>query len=356
MLENDIDKYNEPPKLQKANSQMTSSPSECLVSSPREEKNTTLEDFKIIKVIGKGSFGKVFLVSNKNMNKFYAMKRINKDILIEKHQIINIKNEKEILIQIQHPFINSLDFVFQNELRIYFFLNYLPGGDIYDNLSKVQRFEEFTVRFIGAQIVLAMGHLHKNKIVHRDLKPENVLMNRDGYVCLADFGLAKFLNPNETTNTFCGTADYMAPEILDCTGYNKSVDWWTLGILLYEMATGIPPFMNSNIHKVGKLIKNAKIIFPDPEKHKIYMSKELKDIILKVGCCFYNFLQLLERDPNKRLGSGPEDANEIMSHPFFQDFDWDGLINKRIEARYIPDLKIDEELSALLDKIEGEDT
>ena len=132
-----------------------------------------------------------------------------------------------------------------------------------------------------------MGYLHKNKIVHRDLKPENVLMDKDGYVCLADFGLAKFLTADETTHSFCGTAEYLAPEILDCTGHNYSVDWWTLGILLYEMATGRPPFMNSSHHKLGILIRTAKIIFPDPEKHNIHMSTELKDIILKVsGCCF----------------------------------------------------------------------
>lgn len=201
-----------------------------------------------------------------------------------------------------------------------------------------------------------MGYLHKNKIVHRDLKPENVLMDRDGYVCLADFGLAKFLAADETTHSFCGTAEYLAPEILDCTGHNYAVDWWTLGILLYEMATGRPPFMNSSHHKLGILIRTAKIIFPDPIKHNIHMSIELKDIILKVSCCFYNSLQLLERDPKKRLGSGPEDANELVSHPFFEDFDWDGLMNKRIEAKYIPESNIAEELVSLFDKFEDEET
>lgn len=168
-------------------------------------------------------------------------------------------------------------------MRIYFFLNYYPGGNIYDNIFKVKRFSEPTVKFIGAQVVLALGYLHKNKIVHRDLKPENVLMDKDGYVCLADFGLAKFLAPEQQTHSFCGTAEYLAPEILDMQGHNFSVDWWTLGILLYEMATGRPPFMNKSHHKLGILIRTGKIVFPDPARHSIYMSEELKDIILKVS-------------------------------------------------------------------------
>jgi serine/threonine protein kinase len=160
--------------------------------------------------------------------------------------------------------------------------------------------------------VLALGYLHVNKIVHRDLKPENVLMDKDGYVCLADFGLAKFLSPDEQTHSFCGTAEYLAPEILDMQGHNFAVDWWTLGILLYEMATGRPPFMNKSHHKLGILIRTGKIIFPDPIRHNIHMTEELKDIILKVSPLSFIFFQLLERDPKKRLGSGPEDANEII--------------------------------------------
>ena len=165
-----------------------------------------------------------------------------------------------------------MEYVFQNELRIYFFLKYVPGGNIYDNLYKVQRFNEPTVKFIAAQIVLALGYLHCNQIVHRDLKPENVLMDEQGYICLADFGLAKFITENDLTFSFCGTAEYLAPEILDMKGHGFQVDWWTLGILMYEMATGRPPFMNKSHHRLGILIRTGKIIFPDPVKHGIEMS------------------------------------------------------------------------------------
>ena len=139
------------------------------------------------------------------------------------------------------------------------------------------------MKFIGAQIVLALGYLHSRGVVHRDLKPENVLMDEEGYISLADFGLAKFLQRNDQTYSFCGTAEYLAPEILNMTGHGFSVDWWTLGILLYEMATGRPPFLNKSHHKLGLLIRTGKIVFPDPVKHKIFMSEDLKDIILKVS-------------------------------------------------------------------------
>lgn len=149
--------------------------------------------------------------------------------------------------------------------------------------------------------------MHANKIVHRDLKPENVLVDESGYIYLADFGLSKFLQGNtDLTHSFCGTAEYLAPEILNMSGHGFTVDWWTFGILVYEMATGRPPFMHKNHHQLGMLIRNSPIIFPDPVRHKIFMSEELKDLISK----------LLDRDPYKRLGY-KEDINEIINHPFF---------------------------------------
>ena len=284
LVQPDMAKYNTTENLTKEREQQKQGSSQCLIGkSGMNGEVVNLEDFEISKVIDKGSFGKVFLVNNRKMGKMYAMKRINKDLLLQKKQVQNIKNEKDILFQADHPFVNSMDFVFQNELKIYFFLKYLPGGNIYDNIYKVRRFQEPTVKFIGAQIVMALGYLHKRNIVHRDLKPENVLMDYDGYISLADFGLAKFLQPKDQTYSFCGTAEYLAPEILDMRGHSFGVDWWTLGILLYEMATGRPPFLNKSHHKLGILIRTGRIVFPDPEKHQIYMSEDLKDVILKVS-------------------------------------------------------------------------
>ena len=292
-----------------------------------KELDVTLEDFQIKKVIDKGSFGKVFLVVNRKNGRQYAMKRIRKDILINKGQVQNTKNERDILLNIEHPFLLGMDYVFQNDFRLYFFLDYIKGGNLYDHLYKVRRFPEKIVQFFSAQIALALGYLHSRKIMHRDLKPENVLLHEDGYLCLADFGLAKFMQDSaDQTYSFCGTAEYLAPEILRMKGHGMGVDWWTFGILVYEMTTGRPPFMDKNHHKLGMLIREGPIIFPDPVRHKIPMSDALKDLISR----------LLERDQDKRLGCQGRDFQEIREHAFFKDFDFDALESKQMESPYLP--------------------
>jgi len=295
-----------------------------------EEKDyePKLEDFKIIKVLDKGSFGKVFLVENKLNGRFYAMKRIRKDVLIEKKQIENTQNEKKILLNLEHPFLLGMSYVIQNDLRIYFFLDFIEGGNLYQNMFKVKRFKEHIVKFYAAQLVLAFGFLHNEKIVHRDLKPENVLLGADGYLKLADFGLAKSLDKKKPlTYSFWGTTEYLAPEIIKDEGHGYTVDWWTLGILIYELRTGRTPFLHKNSHQTTKLIKNGRIIFPDPIKHKIDMSEEMKDLIVK----------LLHKTPSKRLGY--KSSKEIMNHPWFDDMDWKKLLRKQLKPPYMPEIK-----------------
>lgn len=334
-----LQKFNKPHKLEEEQKMMDDGSSSRLFSivvkrstksglEAEKEDPTSLEDFEILKVIDKGSFGKVFLVRNTRNEKLYAMKRIRKDILIEKGQIQNTKNEKDILLSIEHPFLLGMDFVFQNDYRLYFFLDYIKGGNLFENLFAVKRFPEKVVKFFAAQLVLGIGCLHENKVVHRDLKPENVLVDEDGYLKLADFGLAKFLlDAKQSTYSFCGTAEYLAPEILDMRGHAYTVDWWTLGILIYELRIGRPPFLDKNHQKLGRLIKKGKIIFPDPVRHKIDMSDEMKDLITK----------LLDRDPTKRLGA--KGYKEIMKHPWFDGFDFDALYNKELDAPFIPNPK-----------------
>lgn len=256
------------------------------------------------------------------------MKRINKDILIEKGQILNTKTEKDILFQAKNPFILTMDYVFQNDHRIYFFLEYVRGGNIFDHLCIHRRFSEEQVKFLSAQILVALGYLHANKIVHRDLKPENVLVDETGYIKLADFGLAKFLQQDQAAKSFCGTAEYLAPEILDMKGHGFAVDWWTLGVLIYEMVTGRPPFMHQNHAKLGELIRKGHIIFPNAERHGIPMTEELKDLIRK----------LLDRDQKKRLGS-INDADDIVNHPWFADMNWEKLMAKEIPSPFMPDME-----------------
>lgn len=338
-IEKYLKKYNNPKALEDEKKNMGEGESVVLFSRKvssnlygteerDEDEKTSLEDFDIIKVIDKGSFGKVILVENKHTGKQYAMKRIRKDILIEKGQIQNTKNEKDILLNIEHPFLLGMDFVFQNDYRLYFFLDYIKGGNLFENLFQVKRFEENIVKFIAAQLVLAIGCLHENKVVHRDLKPENVLLDEDGYIKLADFGLAKFLlDAKQSTYSFCGTAEYLAPEILEMKGHDFTVDWWTLGILIYELRIGRPPFLEKNHQKLGRLIKKGKIIFPDPVRHKIDMTEEMKDIINK----------LLDRDPTTRLGAKGYKA--VMNHKWFKDVDFDAIFNKETEPPFKPNLK-----------------
>lgn len=232
------------------------------------------------------------------------------------------------MLNLEHPFLLGMSYVIQNDLRIYFFLDYIDGGNLYQNMFKVKRFTEKQVKFFAAQLVLAFGFLHNEKIVHRDLKPENVLLGADGYIKLADFGLAKPLTKKKPlTYSFCGTTEYLAPEIVKDEGHGFPVDWWTLGILVYELKTGRTPFLHKNTHQTTKLIKSGKIIFPDPIKHKIPMSDEMKDFITK----------LLTKDPSKRLGT--KSNKEILEHPWFDDINWKKLYRKEIPSPYVPEIK-----------------
>lgn len=197
-----------------------------------DKKKVEVEDFSIISVIGRGTFGKVCLVEYRKNGELYAMKSIKKDILIETEQIENTMVEKQILETIDHPFICSLVFCFQTMERIYFIMNFLRGGELFQHLKKSKIFEEERVKFYAAIIGCALEHLHSKKIIYRDLKPENILMDDKGYLQLADFGMAKLIKPGEKAQSFCGTPEYIAPEILLEKGHDYMVDWWSYGILV----------------------------------------------------------------------------------------------------------------------------
>jgi serine/threonine protein kinase len=257
-------------------------------------------------MVGKGTFGKVYLVQHLTTKQVYAMKCIRKDIVIDNEQWENIKLEKDILYTIEHPFIVNMEFVFQNEYRIYFIMRFVKGGELFRHLVKVKRFREDQARFFIAQIALALGHLHTKGILYRDLKPENILFGEDGYLLLADFGLAKMTSKTELANSFCGTAEYLSPEMIIGSGHDHTVDWWMMGILLYEILVGVPPFFHKNKHRMYAMIKDTQVNFPDPVKHGITLSGTAKDLIKK----------LLEKNKKKRLG-GSGDVAEVLSHPFF---------------------------------------
>lgn len=206
------------------------------------------DDFKILKLVGRGTFGKVYLVKNSQNNQVYAMKSIRKDVVIDHEAMESLKVEKLILLQVKHPFIISMEHVFAKSLRIYFVMQFVQGGELFKHLSEQRRFSEQRVKFYAAQIALALGYLHKSNIYYRDLKPENILLGLDGYILLADFGLAKInqMQDGAEPNSFCGTPEYISPEMIVGSGHDHTLDWWALGVLIYEMIIGIPPFYHKN--------------------------------------------------------------------------------------------------------------
>ena len=310
-----------------------------------EQQTARLQDFLITKLVGKGAFGKVYLVRHRGSGRTYAMKCIRKDVVIDQDFFESLKLEKDILYGVEHPFIVSMDYVFQNDFRIYFLMNFVKGGELYRHLSRMKRFSEEQAQFLIAQVALALGHLHKKNILYRDLKPENILFNEDGYLLLADFGLAKMTkSKKDQTNSFCGTPEYLSPEMIIGTGHDHTVDWWTLGILLFELLVGITPFFHRNNHRMQYLITECPVTFPDKARLGFEVSPVARDLIKS----------LLEKDKTKRLGA-QEDVAEVLRHPFFNGLDIEKLLRKEIVPPYKPvindDLKFFDQKLTNLDDI-----
>ena len=200
----------------------------------------------------------------------------------------------------------------------------MKGGELFQHLRRLKRFPEVQAKFYAASIVLGLGHLHNKNYIYRDLKLENLLLDEKGYAMLTDFGLAKFIKAEEKALTFCGTPEYLSPEVILGKGHNRPTDWWSLGILIYEMIFGLPPFYNSNMQAMYRKIIREEVVF----KPGVPVSANAKDIILK----------LLDKNPEKRFGSNA-DSLEVMSHPFFADIDFDLLTAKNLKAPFLPDLQ-----------------
>lgn len=212
----------------------------CDIYSRYYKQKVGPDDFEILAVVGKGSFGKVFQVRKKDTGNIFAMKVIRKDNVVKRNAVEHTMAENKILKHINHPFLVNLKYAFQTKLHLYMVIDYLNGGELFYHLTRDDYFSEERTRFYAAEVVLALGYLHDNNIVYRDLKPENLLLDMQGHICLVDFGLCKTgLGFDTKTHTFCGSPEYIAPEVLRGEGYNKEVDWWALGTLIYEMLTGL---------------------------------------------------------------------------------------------------------------------
>ncbi|CEF67848.1 Protein kinase domain and AGC-kinase, C-terminal domain and Serine/threonine-/dual specificity protein kinase, catalytic domain and Protein kinase-like domain and Ribosomal protein S6 kinase family and Protein kinase, C-terminal domain-containing protein [Strongyloides ratti] len=295
------------------------------------------EDFELLKVLGKGGYGKVFQVkktSGVDKGKIFAMKVLKKATIVKNQKdTAHTKAERNILEAIKSSFICELLYAFQTGGKLYLILEYLSGGELFMHLEREGIFMEDTASFYLSEIVIALEHLHKQGIIYRDLKPENILLDSKGHVKLTDFGLCKeAIEGDQVTHTFCGTIEYMAPEILMRCGHNKAVDWWSLGALTFDMLTGGPPFTGENRKKTIDKILKGRLALPP------YLSIEARDLIKR----------LLKRNMGSRLGSSPEDAEEIKAHPFFRHLDWQMVKNRQLEPPFRPTI-VNEEDTSLFD-------
>ncbi|KAF9971474.1 hypothetical protein BGZ73_005592 [Actinomortierella ambigua] len=319
----------------------TTATSQPTAALPLANRKISIQDFDMCTVLGRGCMGKVILVREKQSRKLFALKIISKEWVILQREIEHTKSERNILAhvaKISHPFLIKLRHSFQDNAQLFMVLDFYPGGDIATQLAKFHKFEPPRCLFYTAEIVLGIEELHRLGIVYRDLKPENILLAMDGHIVLTDFGLSKqfpslngsnngYVN-NEKTSTFCGTAEYLAPEILLAYEYSYEVDWWSLGTLLFEMLSGITPFWADNHAIMYRRVLEDELEFPvgiDPDARSFISG-------------------LLERDPRRRLGYGSNGARAVKRHPYFKGIDWHKALQRRLPCPYVPELTSEEDL------------
>lgn len=294
-----------------------------------QDQKFKLADFEILRVIGKGSFAKVLLVRNKKTQHLHAMKQMRKDEILKYDKLKDALMEKEILQEMNHPFVLGLDFCFQSETKVFFVMPFARGGDLFQHLSDTTNFSEARARRIALQLVLALGYLHSKNVVYRDLKPENVVVGEDGYVSLVDFGISKKLEGAEVTKSLCGTLEYLAPEMIKGAGHGFTLDWWTLGILTYEMVIGFPPFhlrqttKEEHLNKLRFMILECEPRFPSQRQQMLHR--------LKISTACQDFIkQCLKKDPKERIGA-KYGVEELLAHQWFAKIDKQKLLRKELK-------------------------
>ncbi|CAD8064804.1 unnamed protein product [Paramecium primaurelia] len=301
---------------------------------PIEEENgnlktkPTLSDFELLKVIGRGSFGKVLLVKRIADQQLYAVKILRKKLLQKKKQQEQALQERKIMSLINSSFSVKLHFAFQSPSRLYMVMDFMIGGELFLHLRKRQKFSEEWTQFYAAELLIALDILHQQKIIYRDLKPENILLDKDGHIVLTDFGLSKLgYERNEITYSFCGTPEYVAPEILYQKGHSFVVDFYSYGALIYEMLSGAPPFYSKNKRE---MLKNR---CEKPLEMKSCFSLQAQSLLKG----------LLTKDPGFRLGSNG--IQEIKKHNFFSGIDWELVEQRKLQPPIVPRIKNLEDLS-----------
>ncbi|KAI9058435.1 hypothetical protein FKP32DRAFT_1614877 [Trametes sanguinea] len=290
---------------------------------PARKRKVGLDDFNFLAVLGKGNFGKVMLAEEKKTNQLYAIKVLKKEFIIDNDEVESTRSEKRVFLAAareRHPFLLGLHSCFQTETRVYFVMEYVSGGDLMLHIQRKQ-FSLRQAKFYASEVLLALEYFHANGIIYRDLKLDNILLTLDGHVKVADYGLCKEdMWYGSTTSTFCGTPEFMAPEILLEQRYGRAVDWWAFGVLMYEMLLGQSPFRGDDEDEIFDAILEDEPLYP------ITMPRDAVSILQK----------LLTRDPSRRLGAGKSDAEEVKRHPFFKDVNFDDVLHKRIPPPYFP--------------------
>ncbi len=294
--------------------------------SEKKFHSLKLNDYDIVDTIRTLPFGRIKTAKNKRTNELISLKILNKSEIIKSKQEPHITNELNILQELAHPSIISLLSANNDDKYIYLAFEFLLGGDLFTLLRVENKFSIEKAQFYAGQIVFVLDYLHSKSIIYRNLKPENILINKNGYIKISDFGLSKVIE--DRTYTMCGTPGYLAPEIILNKGYGLSVDWWAFGILLYEMICGVDPFADEDTMKIYENILERKIQFSSDFDDK---SRSL-------------IKHLLEPDLSKRYGNLKSGVNDIKNHPFFKSMNWDKLLRQEIEAPFIPKIKGDNEL------------
>ncbi|XP_077461053.1 cAMP-dependent protein kinase catalytic subunit PRKX [Stigmatopora argus] len=277
-----------------------------------------LDDLVSIATVGTGTFGRVYLVRDKNSRIFYALKQMRIPDVIRLKQEQHVHNEKAVLKEVNHPFLIQLFWTHHDECFLYMLMDYVPGGELFSYLRSRGRFSNATGLFYASEIVCAIEYLHSKDIVYRDLKPENILLDREGHIRLTDFGFAKKLS--DRTWTLCGTPEYLAPEVIQSKGHCRAVDWWALGILIFEMLAGHPPFFDDNPFGIYQKILAGKLDFPR------HLDFYVKDLIKK-------FLVI---DRARRLGNMKNGADDIKKHRWFKAIEWETVPLRKLKPPIVP--------------------
>jgi len=292
-------------------------------------KKVNLADFEMARTLGCGSFGRVKYAKYTPDAKFYAVKFMKKQEIIKLKQVDHINNEKKLMAAIDHPFVVNMMGYTKDDRFVYIIMECIGGGELFTHLRRARKFSDEQSKFYSSHIASAFAHIHSKNIIHRDLKPENILLCHNGYSKLTDFGFAKIIEPGARTYTLCGTPEYIAPEVLLNKGHGKPVDWWTLGILTYEMIVGQPPFCDEEPMGIYQKILAGKVYFPK------YFDANAKGLVKK----------LLTADLSKRYGNLKDGSNDIIKHKWYSSINYAQLEAMSIPAPYKPQMKNEQDIS-----------